>query len=270
MTNIELSYRSLLNNVILLELKGNNSMLHQGIEHVKDQCVQIESLLLKFNNRKTKRALVNALGTVIKYITGNPDENDLDEINKNINSLYDNQHEIIEQIDKYSSFANHITARYSTDLKLIESNVNSTLSLLQNMSNILEMQLFLQYNYYLSSRLLNILRIIERTISLAFSDITNIEVMSNTELIKIKEHLSQIYKNSELIDFRDAYLFKILEFSKFRVISINDTITCMLYVPILKPPVYQYTKVYPLPNSQNVVLIPPAQYHLQALNSILT
>lgn len=43
----------------------------------------------------------------------------------------------------------------------------------------------------------------------------------------------------------------------------------MLYVPILKLPIYQYTKVYPLPNSQNVVLIPPTQYHLQGIQEEL-
>lgn len=81
-TDIEVSYAALLNNVIFLELKGNNSVLHQGIENLKNNYMQIGNLIQKFKNKRMRRALINALGTAIKYITGNPDNNDLNEIIK--------------------------------------------------------------------------------------------------------------------------------------------------------------------------------------------
>lgn len=237
--------------------------MHQGIRNLENTCLEIEDLLSKLKNKREKRSLFNGVGTAIKYITGNPDNDDLVEINKNINSLYENQEKIIKQIDKYNSFANHVTERYLADLKSLQNNINATAALLRNVSNVLETQLLLQYNSYLSMKILTILRTIERTISLAFSGIVNLEIISNSELGKIADHLRIIYKESELLSWDNIHPYKILEFSKLRVISINDIITCMLYIPILKTSLYQYSQIYPLPNSQEVVLIPPARFHLQ-------
>lgn len=130
-------------------------------------------------------------------------------------------------------------------------------------NNLLDLQLDLQYNNYLSLRLLNILLSIERTISLAFSDITNLETISDSELLTIINHLKSIYRITELIEIDNTHLFKILEFTKFRVFSAKDTITCILYVPILYESSYQYSRIYPIPNLHNQVLITPYKYHLR-------
>ncbi|KAF2896864.1 hypothetical protein ILUMI_09313 [Ignelater luminosus] len=209
----------------------------------------IEQHLSKFKHR-AKRG--------IKYITGNPDENDLIKINKNLGSLYKSQNAIVRQVDEYTSFANHITQRYSKGLEVIQSNVNSSLKVIKDVSNILDAQLAIQCNNYLSQKLLNTLRIIEQTTSLAFSEIPNLEIISDSELIQIINHLKLIYKSTELLELDTIHIFKILEFSKFRVISIKDVITCILY---------EYSRIYPIPDSQREVLIPPYKYHLQSVNS---
>ncbi|KAF5272469.1 hypothetical protein FQR65_LT17403 [Abscondita terminalis] len=115
-------------------------------------------------------------------------------------------------MDKYTSFANHITERYSNDIRIIQKNINSSFNAINNITDILEVQLSIQYNNYISIRLLNILQRIERTISMAFSETINLEIISNSELIAIIKHLQLTYKPNQLIEFDTAHTFKILEY----------------------------------------------------------
>lgn len=198
------------------------------------------------------------LGTTIRYITGNLDQNDLQEINKNLNLLFQNQEKITKQVDKYNSFANHITDRYLDDLQIIQQNINTSLKTLDEFNQ----QLLVQHNILLSQKLLYTLRSIQRTITLAFNEITNLEIISATELDEIIKHLKLIYKKEELLELSSLHLFKLLEFSKFRIISSENLITCILYIPILNPTPYTYHKIYPTPNNDGKTLIPPAKYLL--------
>lgn len=263
-TNLEVSYYKILSNVMTIDSRESTPIIRQLVNVLKENCKLIEEQLSKFKHRE-KRALINILGTTIKYITGNPDNNDLIEINKNLNSLFENQGKIVKQMNKYTSFANHITNRYSTDQKTIQGNINSSIIAINKVNNVLDTQLVIQYNNYISSKLLNTLQSIERTISLAFSEIINLEIISNTELIEIINHLKLIYKTEELLELDTIHVFKVLKFSKFRVLSANEIIACILYIPILHPSLFQYARIYPIPNLQSKVLIPPFKFHLQGV-----
>lgn len=263
-SNIESSYRTLLSNVYILELKdkGESSLL---INILNNTCFQIENELAKFNNRG-KRSLFNGIGSAIRYVTGNLDQNDLREIQSNLEMLFANQESILKQTSKFISFANHITNRYEKDVKKIKENLNITMQTLNKINEKLEIQISVQYQIYLAENLLRIIKAIQRTISLAYNNITNLEIMSKDELKGIIKHLSLIYKKDELLELDDMHLFKIIEYTKSRIITTNNIVTCILYVPILKPNPYKYQRIYPIPNINGQILIPPAKFHLIGTN----
>lgn len=260
-SQLESNYRKLVANTYILELKNSNATSFSLINALKSNCLQIESELSKFNHR-TKRALVNALGSAIRFITGNLDQDDLNEINNNLDILLKNQEKVVKQINAYTSFANHITERYAKDMKIIQSNLNTSLNALTDLGNKLNNELIIQYNIYLAQQLLTTLQIIQRTIALAFNDITNLEAISTFELSEILNHLKIIYKKEQLLELDSLHLLKIIEFTKFKVISIQDVITCILYVPILDSSPFAYQRIYPIPNEQLEILLPPAKYRL--------
>lgn len=259
-SRIESNYKKLITNLYILELK-NHSNLNYSLSILKDNCLQIEDELAKFNHR-SKRALINALGSAIRYVTGNLDQTDLQEINSNLNILFANQEKVLKQINSYTSFANHITDRYTKDMTIIQENLNTSLRALESLDHKLNNEMLIQYNIHLSQMLLNSIKTIERTITLAFNEITNLEIISNSELQEIINHLNLIYQKEYLIKLDKSHLFKIIEFSKFQIISVKNTITCILYIPILHPNIYAYQKIYPIPNEQNKALFPPAKYRL--------
>lgn len=107
------------------------------------------------------------------------------------------------------------------------------------------------------------LQIIERTISLAWQEIPNLELITFPDLVQIQTHLQETYNTNELLPINSLHLFKLLEASKLVVVGTNKVITCILKIPIIKPISLNYSQIYPLPNSQEIVLIPPRKYLLE-------
>lgn len=113
-------------------------------------------------------------------------------------------------MNSYTSFANHITERYSKDLETIQTNLNSSLSALANLENRLNDELQIQYNLHTARKVLSILQSIQRTITLAFKEVTNLEIISSPELMEITNHLKLIYKPDELLELDNLHLFKLI------------------------------------------------------------
>jgi hypothetical protein len=247
-SNIESSYKNLLSNAYILELKYNKDFPYL-IKALKDTCMQIGDALLKFNYR-SKRSLIDGLGSAIRFITGNLDQDDLKEINSNIDQLFKNQEKIIKQVNKYTSFASHITKRYTSDMQILQKNINTSLEALNKFSDQIENQMLIQHNMYLAEKLLDSIQSVQRMITLAFNEISNLEIISAQELFQILHHLKLIYKRDELIELNGMHVLKIIEFSKFKILSVDNVITCILYIPILDPNPYTYQRIYPLPNLQ--------------------
>ena len=72
---------------------------------------------------RTKRGLINGLGTAIKYIFGNPDANDLEKINNYLNSLQHQQQENIFTLNKSISVINTISIQINNNTNIINENL---------------------------------------------------------------------------------------------------------------------------------------------------
>lgn len=265
-TKLELAFNQLQSNAKLLEHKSRNDKLTNKIFiQLWQNCIEIETLLKKFDF-KTKRALANILGKAIKFVTGNLDEDDLENINNNLNKLYNNQNAELTKINKLTTFANHLSHRYTTDLNIITENLKNTKTFMENFKSIEETRILLQNEVYESERLLNKLQMIERTISLSWKGIPDIELLTVDELESIQNYLLQHYNKQQLLLINNVHLFKILEKSKLSIVGINETITFLLKVPILEPFIAQYYQIYPIPNHQDIAILPPRKF-LITINS---
>ncbi|KAK9887094.1 hypothetical protein WA026_020038 [Henosepilachna vigintioctopunctata] len=178
-----------------------------------ENCIEIENELSKFKSRN-KRA-IEFLGSTIRFLTGNLDQKDLKHINNDLKELFKNQNSIITRIDKFTSFANHISNRYNNDIKIIQNNINTTMEAIKYTEDEVHKIQLVHYNILLSQKLLSIIKIIQRTITLALNNITNLEIISTNELKEITDHLKFIYNNNELLELDTIHLIRIIEFSKF-------------------------------------------------------
>lgn len=113
-------YQHLLNNVettlegmsIFTDFTDVNIMLQTKLKDAKNAYRKL------LPTKRLKRALSNFFGSTIKAITGNLDENDLVEINKDINDLRLGHQELVRQNNIQVTINKHLEARIN---KIIES-----------------------------------------------------------------------------------------------------------------------------------------------------
>ncbi|KAF2893288.1 hypothetical protein ILUMI_12884 [Ignelater luminosus] len=63
-----------------------------------------------------------------------------------------------------------------------------------------------------------------------------------------------------------THLYKLLESSKLIIFGTDEIITFLLKIPVIKPLTANYFQIYPLPNHQEIILIPPGNYYLEIAN----
>lgn len=183
-------------------------------------------------------------------------------INQNLEHLFTNQKQISSKVNKFTTFANHLTEQYKIESEQLHSQINSTIHLLGNLEKDNEINLLIQNEILYSQRLLHTVRVLERTITLAFNGITNLELFSLNDLQTLYDHLSSIYTPQELIKLDLLHPFKILEFSKFYIIFANNSLAFILKLPVLSREPYEYSRIYPIPNKYDQIIIPEKTYHL--------
>lgn len=217
----------------------------------------------KIAHKRTKRGLVNALGSAIKFVTGNLDNNDLIEIDKNLEILSKNQESEITKISDLTSFAAHITKRYEEDITKINRNIENTEKILNKINSKIEILQILDNEKFNIMKLNNYLQIIERTINLAKLEIPNLELFTPKELLNIIGYLRSQYEPQQIIAISESHLFEILEQAKTLLLITNSAIIIVLKLPILKPQSYQSFSVFPLPNQNDQIMVPPGKYYLE-------
>lgn len=269
----------------------NNTQYYEGyLNSFVSLCTfekRIENLIeqiipFKYYHR-TKRGLFNPLGTFIKSITGNLDQNDAEQIDAKIRKLQENQNKL--KIDA----VNQITLLESTINKFKTMISNITHNQLMLKSHILRIEDTIKKvdlhqtnfeQYYLIHAVINqitliyqsiynILEKIEISITFAKINVLHNAIIDPKELIteiqKINNHL-----NSDKLPL-DSTSQNILNFEKIMVIKsfLKDfNIVFILELPLVEPETYQYFNLFPIPipNNQSFLVNIPYKSYLALSN----
>ena len=269
-SDLESSYITLRSNLHFISSRGNeinqvDRLTFKTFQKLISNLDQVKQVLDKLNYNRSKRGLVNGLGSIIKFITGNLDDTDLQVINNNLDKLFENQKATISKINEVTSLANHITNRIADQTDLLNKNVEATTRLIQKIENRTEIILLIQNEVYQSENLLNTLQIIERTLSMSMYQFSNLEIITRDEILEMHDYLEKLYNPKQLLPFDSTHLFKLLKSTKMSAIGVNQTIAFVLKIPILKPSFANYSNIYPIPNSHDLFFIPPFK-HLIRIN----
>ncbi|KAG5870841.1 hypothetical protein JTB14_029547 [Gonioctena quinquepunctata] len=92
----------------------------QGLQY------QLEAVHRKFQSiyplHRRKRALINALGSIVKAISGNLDQDDAEKYDSAIFTLQRNQVNVIQQMNRHVSLSTKLTGNFNTTVNLITHN----------------------------------------------------------------------------------------------------------------------------------------------------
>lgn len=243
-----------------------------------------DNLKQKINNQlnniiptksRKKRALINALGSIIKSITGNLDQNDAEYLDNNINILKQNQDNlkfVLEKkmtlLDKSISYFQESIKNISHNQKILESRINQIIDTIHTVeieeTNIFEFYriyvVFSQISMYYQN-IYDTLENIGNAINFAklntfHSSIINTNSFLN-ELKFINENL-----NSEKLPFEPIMenILRLENTLNIKSYVKNNEIFFIIEVPLVEKQPYDLFKLFPLPirfNKDKYKLIVP-------------
>ena len=115
------------NNIIYIESLAVNLNITDHLEQtIQFKIKKAHEKLTGFYPKRSKRGLINALGKVIKLIAGNPDQEDLEIINQDIETIETNSNKIIDNQIKQIRINNALQAtinKVSKTLRTIKSQI---------------------------------------------------------------------------------------------------------------------------------------------------
>lgn len=169
----------------------------------------------------------------------------------------------IEKINKLTSVAYILSNRLNNISLVLNHNLDTIVNNLKNISSLDDHIFRIFEQIHLTDKMLGFLSAIERTISFSFRETPNLELITLNDLHQIHQYLTRIYGRSQLIGLTDSYTVKSLEGTKLVAAYLGTTITFILKLPILNPIPSLYYRFYPIPNHQQIILVPPAMFVLQ-------
>lgn len=275
-TKIRDIYVEICSNYYTLKLKQNCSTdltnTFKQIDYLIDN-IESKLLYLGFNtlgfktNYRQRRGLINGLGSVIKSITGNLDQDDAIKLDNEIklikSSLMNNR---INQRKSINIMQNFIRD-YENNLNIIKSNQKKIYRTIDRYSrqktefetNFLTVTIFNQIESSLQ-QLYDRLGTLENAITFSHLEKMHPSIIDVSYLI---EELNQIQNeiNGNLAfapNINNIHLWE--KAIKVKAYSTNETLNFILDIPIVAEQPYNLLHLYSIPNDNNTILIPKNPY----------
>lgn len=129
--NIIKEYRSFIHTVNFSKHEESYQMIKNTVNEIEDPLpntikflmndLEKELKFFKFHHHRQRRGLVNALGVGIKFITGNLDEDDLNQINERLAAMETNE----ENVSKFSKNLVNFSSHLDAELKTITDHIDN-------------------------------------------------------------------------------------------------------------------------------------------------
>lgn len=240
------------------------SQAQQLVARVKSK---LENLLPPGKTR-SKRGLINGIGTASKWLFGTLDDSDRETINKALTKLNENDNHIEYQlraqmsltsklIDEYNETISTLTQNQKTiqnfltqTITKLKEEINNTL-LTVSVQNVLS-QLFVNLEY-----INEFLDELENAITFASWNLVHNSILPKNSLMSILSKAKELYNSQNILELKYfqnyySYLGTTVHFS-------DELIIFVISLPILTTEIYSYYHLIPVP-VQNLTIIPNTPY----------
>lgn len=228
---------------------------------------------------RSKRGLIDGLGSVIKFITGNLDAKDSERYDNIVNHLKRNQENLQSQLDSQYSINQAFSQNFNHTMEIVNHNnvqIKRELETLQHMlvgenPHIKATEDFLEHYQISLNLLLNIIQDIET--SLTFCELGKLHpsILGSELLLSELDHLMEFY-SPKFLNHSGKDLFEIKSHIKVQCYVGTDEIVYFLDVPIVDPRNFDLYYLESLPTrseSEYVTIIPSVRYLLKSQNEVL-
>lgn len=223
---------------------------------------ELESKLNSLLTKRHKRGLIDGVGHAIKFITGNMDASDAQEINQQIRELGSNQdklrttlsedHKInLAMAKRFDNITSHINDMQGTIELFLNRNANQTTYFVKNTeTTIREIQYLNQVNYNID------------ILTSHIKDISEAIILAKLNIIpKLILHIDEIQQISQYLEnqsIKTKSVENIYEILGLQAYYNESNIIFNIQVPNLDPNSYQFYHIIPLPiNETKTIIIEP-------------
>lgn len=174
---------------IITELKITASLLSGNNKDVNTEIYQLEDKLNTLNNGNHnihKRGLLNIIGTVNKWVSGSMDDEDRQTINKHLEIIHGNSHNLISSINQQVEINNKYNTSLNTLVNTIQNDRKNILNILSTHNDHINLKL---NTFDLRLRILETSRILsELQDNIIFTKVNIIHpsLLTHAEIIKYK------------------------------------------------------------------------------------
>lgn len=212
---------------------------------------------------RNKRGLLNFIGSSIKFVTGNLDNNDLETINQHLQTLKNNQVNSMQKLNELSSFAGNIMHKFETTLEVTNENLQNIRGELYELNNEINIMLTLQNQYLQTINLNQFLEKILRILSFAHLETLDLEILSLKEIEEIWQYLEVHYPKNALWSVK--HLSELTLICKTGLLILEEMAILVIKIPIFEQKMCDLKIVYPIPNNESKILVGPSRFYCETL-----
>lgn len=228
---------------------------------------------------RTKRGLINGLGSIIKQISGNLDADDGNHFESLIENLQQNQNSIIKQINQQYSINNQIIENFNKTIEDIEHNELLMVSRIKQLESIMTTTIShtdMLFAKDLINQIINLLNIIlniiqdtENSITFCKSNILHPSIITSEELLRELMKISDFYDKQLPFPATSSQIHNYESIITPRCAIKGYQIFYFMTIPLLNSEQYELFYFLPLPNKQLSVIVPSSSFGLKSKTMLL-
>lgn len=257
-------------NQVAPQINNKTSSLYQPhLEYLGTKIEKLFSLLESFEPNRSKRGLIDGIGSIIKSISGNLDYTDAIKYDNAIKLLKENENKIAAEINSHMSLSKNWMTQNSD---IITSLVRNQEKLGQAINNLIGNTTHYEADLIRYAHLAQYLLIISDNIEslseellklgnlLAFirANSSHHSILNFEQYKKITNKLNTLYKGDGLL--LDVNFREFLDIIKLGYYYNDKMLVIVLKVPITYPKPYDLYKLAIAPNRNNKAIIPSYPY----------
>lgn len=207
---------------------------------------------------RTKRGLINGLGSIFKAISGNLDANDGERYEQMIKNLQENQNKLGEHIAKQNSISFDIINQFNNTIQKISHNENLLAKKINQIAIFVGRQTNKENSGFIKDILIqlinmyeilnSVLQDIENSISFARLNLIHPSIIKTNDLFRELLNLQKSIKTKQLpfdVSLENTLIYQ--NFIKVDCFILNNKITYLLKIPIMYAYNFNYYHLYAIP-----------------------